>query len=256
MKNKFFNTINDFRVKHEPEILMGVGITGLVFSTTWAIKATIDAVKICEEKKARENKEKLTAKEIFKETWKLYLPVVLSTGISVPCIIAGNRISSKRMTALTTAYALSTTALNDYKNKIEEELGAEKKKEIEQKISQDKVTETSDKSKEIVINDEDEHLFHDEISGRYFKSTWNKILAAANDLNEECLTSINGSFTLNDWYDRIGLDGTSIGYWIGWSTPGYDNNKGLMKISLSTTLTKDNKPCGSIHYDVLPYPIN
>ena len=68
-------------------------------------------------KKKELKKDKLTLKEVFKETWKLYLPVVISTAVSIPCIITGNRVSNKRNMALAAVYTISETALQEYREK-------------------------------------------------------------------------------------------------------------------------------------------
>lgn len=255
MSSKFFNSVGNFGRKHSPEILMGMGITGLLFSATWAVKATIKAVRICDEKRANENKEKLTAKEVIKTTWKLYLPVVASVFVSVPCIIAGNRVSSKRTAALAAAYTISETALQEYQTKTKEIVGEKKVKQIEEAVAKEQVAKTKE-TKEIVLSDDSEQLFFEPLSGRYFKSTWNAIQKACNDINEEALGSSTGMYSLNDWFEKIGLDMTDVGDMLGWCTPTYGCSQGLMRISLTTTVTKDNKPCGCIQYDVRPYIVN
>lgn len=255
-KANVFDSLNNFRVKHEPELLMGMGITGLLFSTVWAVKATVKAVKICEEKKVNENKNKLTVKEIIGATWKVYIPVVASTLVSVPCIIASNRVSSKRNAALAAAYTISETALQEYQTKAKEVVGEKKEKQIRDAVSQSQVDKTPTATKEIVLNEDDEQLFFEPLSGRYFKSSWNKIQEACNTLNERTLGSTTGAYSVNDWFEAIGLPETDTGDMLGWCTPTFGCSQGLMRISLSANVTKDNKPCGAIQYDVRPYPVN
>lgn len=248
-----FDTLNNFRVKHQPEILMGMGIAGLLFSTAWAIKATIRATKICERKKLEENKNSLTFKEIFMETWKLYLPVAIGTIVSIPCIIAGNRISTKRTAVMAAAYTLSKTALDEYQNKTKELIGEKKEKEIRDEVVKDKAKRIE--SREVILSEDGEQLFLEPLTGRYFKSNWNQIQKSCNDLNEKALASSCGSYSLNEWFDSLGLDSTDVGQILGWATPYYGNSVGLMKIHMTTSKTKDNKPCGAICYDAEPYDI-
>ena len=85
-------TIKPLMVKHEPEILMSMGLVGLVSSVFLAVDATAKAARVVEEEKYRLNKEKLTKTEIIKAVWKLYIPTAVLTVASVPCIIAGNRV--------------------------------------------------------------------------------------------------------------------------------------------------------------------
>lgn len=121
-----FRYVKPFVTKHEPEILMGMGISGLIFSTVWAIRATFKASKAIRDYKESKQIEKITPKETFKLTWKYYWPVAASTLLSVPCIIAGNRVSSKRYAALATAYTISEAALQEYQDTTREIVGEKK----------------------------------------------------------------------------------------------------------------------------------
>lgn len=252
--SKIFESINTFRIKHEPEILMGVGIAGLLFSTAWGIKATIKATKICEHKKLDENKDRLTAKEVIKATWKLYIPVAVGIIVSVPCIIAGNRVSTKRTAIMAAAYTLSKTALDEYQNKTRELFGEDKEKEIKDALVKDRAKQIE--SKEVILYGDGDQLFLEPLTGRYFKSTWNDIQKACNDLNEKALNSSFGMYTLDDWFDEIGLESTTVGQILGWSTGYSGTSSGLMRIHMTTAKTKDDKPCGAICYDVGPYDIS
>lgn len=89
-----FRYIKPFVSKHEPEILMGMGISGLIFSTVWAVRATFKASKAIRDYKESKQIEKITPKETFKLTWRYYWPVAASTLLSVPCVIAGNNNSN------------------------------------------------------------------------------------------------------------------------------------------------------------------
>lgn len=251
---KLLENLNNFRVKHEPEILMGTGIAGLLVSTGLAVRATIKATKVCEKKKFEENKNKLTFKEVFKSTWKFYVPTAVGIIVSVPCIIAGNRVSTKRTAVMAAAYTLSKSALDEYQAKTKELVGEKKEQEIREEVVKEKAKQIE--SKEIILSgDDDLQLFLEPITGRYFKSTWNTIKEACNDLNERALGSSTGWYSLDDWFYKLGLESTMAGQLLGWGTPFYGNSAGLMKIHMTTAKTKDNKACGAICYDVEPYSL-
>lgn len=252
MKNNIAKTIKPMLVKHEPEILMSMGLVGMVFSTVWTVKATINAVRLIDKKKQELNVDKLTFKDTLKTVWKQYIPTVASTAISIPCIIAGNRVSSKRNAALATAYTLSETALQEYQTKTKEIVGEKKEQEIHEAISKDKVEKTYDASKILLTGDGDS-LFFEPITGRYFKSNWNKILKAANELNADALGG-NDEVTLNDWFDAIGLPPTKGNDYMGWST--MRGRQGLIDIQIDSSLTPDNVPCGAIYYVNEPILLN
>lgn len=242
--------IKPFVTKHEPEILMGIGISGLVFSTIWAVKATFKAAKAISDYKNSKNIEKVTPKEAFKLTWKYYWPVAVSTAVSIPCVIAGNRVSNKRYAALATAYTITESALQEYQNSAREIVGDKKVQQIQENVDAKKIESTYKDTTQIILTGNGDNLFFEPLSGRYFKSNWNDILKIANELNAQALSNMNGQITLNDWFNKLGLEDTNIGDDIGWDLNNNPNN--LIKIEISSHITKDNIPCGSISYKIQP----
>lgn len=246
-------TIKPFLVKHKPDILIYMGLSGLIGTMALLVNSTIKATKLVEARKIELNKEKLPAKEVFKTVWKCYIPPLVMTAVSIPCIIIGNRVSNKRNAALAAAYTISETALQEYQNKTKEIIGERKEQQIREAASKE-IVGNSYKSGATIISGNGDNLFYDELSGRFFNSTWNKVLKAANELNAK---AIGGSdiVTLNDWYEAIGLEPVDLGEERGWSV--YQKGaKGLISISLTSMLTEDNIPCAAIHYENRPYDIN
>lgn len=245
-----FRYIKPFVVKHEPEILMGMGISGLIFSTVWAVKATFQASAAIQNYKNSKNIDKITPKEAFKLTWRYYWPVAASTLLSVPCIIVGNRVSNKRYAALAAAYTISEAALQEYQEKTREVVGEHKAREIQEQVDAKKVEETYKGSHQIIMTGNGESTFFEPLSGRYFKSNWNSIAKAANELNAEAIGSMSMSISLNEWFSRLGLEDTEIGDVIGWELDGNPNN--LINIEITSHITKDNIPVGAISYKNQP----
>lgn len=248
MKNPF-KYVKPFVVKHEPEILMAMGIGGMMFSICWSIKASLKIAREIDKYKKTYGKEKLSTKEILKLSWKSYLPVVVSTAASIPCIIASNSVSNKRYAALATAYTVTEAAMQEYQDKAKEIIGEKKAKQIEESISKDKIDKTYAGGNQIILTERGDSLFYEPLSGRYFMSTWNDISKSANELNAEAISSMNGFTSLNDWFQKLGLDSTDIGDEIGWDVTC---SKNIIDISISSHITKDNVPCGAIYYNKRP----
>lgn len=252
MKNPL-KMIKPFASKHEPEILMAMGIGGMVFSIAWGIKATFKAARAIDNYKETYGKEKLSAKEVLKLTWKQYLPVVVSTAASIPCIIASNSVSNKRYAALATAYTVTETALQEYQDKVVEVVGDKKAKEIKESVSGDKINQTYQGGNQIIMTNNGTSLFYEPESGRYFMSTWNDISKAANELNARAIGDMSGVISLNDWFQKLGLDAVDMGDEVGWSIA--DGERNIIDISISSHVTKDNVPCGAIYYNCRPKAI-
>lgn len=254
MKNNIFKTIKPFIAKYEPEILMAMGISGMIFSVVWGIKATAKAVRRIDLRKQELQTDKLTTTEIVKTTWKLYLPVAISTAISIPCIVAGNRVSNKRNMALAAAYTISETALQEYQDKTKEIVGDKKYESIQESISADKIQKTyTEGTHNITMIGDGDSLFFEPLSGRYFKTNWNRISKAANELNANALASMSGEITLGEWFDILGLGPTDLDNTLGWTIA--DGKQGIIDISIDSVLTPDNQPCGSIRYNTYPKKI-
>ena len=107
--------------KHSPEILTGIGITGMVATTVLAVRATPKAIALLEEKKLET--DHISAVDTVKTTWKCYIPAAVTGITSIACLIGANSVNARRSAALATAYSLSQTALTEYKDKVVETIG-------------------------------------------------------------------------------------------------------------------------------------
>lgn len=231
--------------KHSPQILLGVGIAGMITSTILAIKATPKAIQIIEQKKKEENVEKLNATETVKATWKCYIPAVV-TGVSATvCLIGSNSVSNKRAAAIATAYEISKTTLNEYKDKVVEVVGEEKEKTIRDEIAKDKVKNNPVNESTIILAGDSDVLCYDSLSGQYFKSTLDKIHKAENEVNYRLLDE--NYISLNAFYDMVGIRNTSLGDDLGWNV-----DSGQLKIDISSQIAENGQPCLVLEYELSP----
>lgn len=240
----FIQTSKGYLNKHSPEILTGIGITGMVTSTVLAVKATPKALYLLEE--ANDIKgDKLTPVEVVKAAWKPYIPAVVTGVASISCIIGASAINAKRNTALAAAYTLSEKALKTYRDKVIETIGEKKEKEIKDKIAQDEVDKRPVSSSHVVLTSKGNTLCLDNISGRYFRSDLDTIRKAINEINRTL--TYDHYISLNEFYTKIGLDTIKNGYLLGWNL-----DDGLVELELSTCLGDNDEPCVVIDYSVSP----
>lgn len=247
MKNNIQNVVKPFLVKYKPELLISIGISGFIASNFLTASGTIKAVRLVDAEKNKRKVDKLSKKDTVKLCWKCYLPSVVTVGASIPCIMLGNNVNNKRNAALAAAYTVAETSLQSFKEETTKLIGEEKTKEVEHNVNQKQVEKTYNKA--LVIEGDADSIFLDPISGRYFKSTWNKLQLAANNLNASAIGGGN-EISLADWYDEIGLDRTAGSDEVGWTV--FDGTKGLITISMDSCITTDNRPCGVICYDTMP----
>lgn len=231
--------------KHSPEILTGVGIAGMIAGTVLAVKQTPKALELMGEKKEELGEEKLTVIEVVKTTWKCFLPIVVIDTISIICLIGADSVNLKRNMALMTTYALSETALKEYKDKAIEIVGEEKNREIIDAVAKDKISQNPVSKQEVIVTGKGKVLCYETLSGRYFESDINTLRTAESVINQKL---INENYALlNEFYYEIGLGMTDIGDDIGWEV-----SRGPFSLDVSSLVTEDGQPCLVIGYEVKP----
>lgn len=248
--------------KHSPEILTGIGIAGMVTTTVMAVKATPKALILIEEEKRRQNHklleeatangwekvehiETLRPVEAIKVTWKCYIPAAVTGMMAILCLVGASSVSARRNAALATAYTLSETAMKDYRQKVIETVGEKKERVVKEAVAKEKVEQNPVTNNEIIITEKGDTLCYDVISGRYFKSDIDKINKALNETNRRLLR--DSYVSLNDFYYEIGLDGTKIGYDLGWNI-----SQSMIELVFSSQLATDGTPCVVLDYDKMP----
>ena len=241
---KISKNIQKTLVKHGPEILTGLGITGMITTTVMAVKATPKALEIIKELEDKNNTS-LKPVEKVKATWQCYIPSAITGTLSSNCLIGASSASSKRNAVLATAYKLSESALKEYQDKVVETIGEKKEQAIRDSIAKDVIDRNPVKNNEVIITDNGDTLCYDAISGRYFKSNIDKINKIVNELNRVMLGDMYVS--LNDFYYELGLKGTDLGDQLGWNI-----NRGFIDLRFSTQLSEDDTPCMVIDYAVPP----
>lgn len=142
--------------KHSPEILMGIGVVGVVGTAVLASKATLQLDGILDDTSELLNKvsdvesrlelgEELTLtdgraytkKDVDKDRalvyfqagvkiTKLYLPAVSLGVVSIACLLGSHNIMKKRNVALMAAYRVLDEGFTSYRKRVIDEFGEEK----------------------------------------------------------------------------------------------------------------------------------
>lgn len=245
MRSNLFVTMKSGLTKHSPEILIGLGVAGLLGTTVLAVRETPKVLKLLENKKKELDVDKLSVKDTVKTVWKNYIPCAVLAVTSVACIVGASNISARRNAALAAAYAIGNKAFSDYKEEVINLLGEEKDKEIKERVADKLLKENPVTSKEVIITDNNEHLCYDEITGRYFKSSQNKIKEAQNVINDRLRDEMWVS--LNDLYYELCLPNVRVGDDLGWNI-----DDGYLDIILSSRIAEDGTPCLTLDYSIGP----
>lgn len=239
--------------KHSPEILIGMGVTGMIASTVLAVRATPKALELIEDKKDELDVDWLTKKEIVEAAWRPYVPSIALSVVSAACIIGGTTTNLKRNAALATVYSISENTLKEYQRRTVEIVGEEKAKEIEREVSRGKAREnisivSTDDSQFLCNTGDGNTLFYDTLSGRYFRSSVNSVDRAINNINKMMLTE--HYITINEFYNELGIPTIGAGSLIGWII-----DREMADISYDSDLDENGNPYVVIEYKNKPRPL-
>ena len=200
-----------FFKRHTPTILSIFSGIGVATTTILAVKATPKAVELI---KLEENKkqDKLTKVEIVKTAWKCYIPTGISMLSTLTCIFGSQYLNMKHQASLISAYTVLDKAYKDYVKKTEEIYGDDAKK-IKGEVAKDVI----DIDKIDLQNDQ--HLFFDYQTMRYFDATFDQVLEAEQRVNQELAAT--GYVSVNDFYRYLGLPGFEYSKNMGWTDEGH-----------------------------------
>jgi hypothetical protein len=189
---------------------------------------------------------RLSKTEKAKLVWLQFLPPTASGIFTIGCIITANKISSRKIAALTVAAGVSERALQEYKDKVVEKLGVRQDQKIRDDVAQDRVSANPGNSQQVIIAGTGEVLCYDMLTGRYFKSTMEDIKRAENKVNFELVQFM--SCSLSHFYDEIGLSPTTYTDTVGW------NMNNPMEVKFSSVISDDGRPCLAIEFSRNPTP--
>lgn len=232
--------------ENSPVILTGMAVSGAFLSAYFTYKGTRKSMIEIRETNDQIERASTTADDLsFLEelnlTWKNYIPAVSALGGTTACMIMATKIGLDRTAAMAGALVVTERTYDQYKEKVKETLGEAKHTKVVDAVATDRVNATPVNN--LVIVGEGEQLCFDEWSGRYFKSSMEKILQAKNDFNHELL--FGGPSSLSSFYSLVGLEPTQGSDDIGWMP------EHLLELTV-TSILKDNKACIAFQMDPMP----
>lgn len=240
--------------RHAPAILLATGIGAGFTAAGMACKATLKAKDALEEAAMQKAEEldiaeaELTTQEKLKVVVPIYAPSVALGVASSFLIVGAHRIDIRRNAALLAAYELSESSLKTWKDKTSEKVDEKTYESIQQSIAEQRFEDHPLRDEEIFDTGRGDRICMDSITGRYFRSSIQRIEDARNNLNALLLE--DGRACLNDFYDFLGLPPSDIGYVLGWNANGkYD----LVHTSTSRWISMPNgDPCMVVEFDMHP----
>lgn len=250
---KIINKVKFNVVKHSPEILMGLGIAGVITSTVLACRSTLKVQEILDYKEENmnnikevlaEGREDYTEEDARKDKtiimtttairlMKLYVPSVIIGAGSIACLLESHNVMRNRNAGLAAALAATTESFKQYRERVTEKYGDEVDKEMRYGIKKEKKEKDGKKTKEEIVVGCDEK----ELSGyaRYFNENninwsddpqFNLMFLRQNQnwANDKLISQ--GYLYLNDVYESLGFPKSKAGQVVGWVYDPNNNEHG------------------------------
>lgn len=235
---------------NSPVLLVGATITGVVATGILAAKGGYKARGIVDAAQAEKgpDAEPLTLQEKTKLTWLCYAPAAIAGASAVTSCLGVHYVHTKRFAELAGLYAITSGKLDDYKDKVEEALTGKKKEDFQSYMAQKSADGTPLINNEIIMTEGGNELYHDDFSGRWFRSSMARVDKVVNDVN--ALFIDEGEMDLNTFYDHLGLPPLPIGGDFGWQQAKVRR----IEITHGTIKTPDGQAANTISFRSDPKP--
>lgn len=230
--------------KNAPEVLFVAGVVGSVGSTVLACRATLKLsetlqvaqndlalARSIEDPEYSDGDRKKDITIIYTRSvgkvGRLYAPSVLLGAASIACLTKSHNILQERNLALTAAYAAVDKAFGAYRERVIEEYGEEKDRELRFPTEEIEVyDEESGKTETVkVLSDSHEHSmyarFFDQLSPSWSRDAEiNLVFLRCQQNWANDILKVRGHLFLNEVYDSLGIPRTKAGQAVGWVLKG------------------------------------
>lgn len=211
-----------FIKRNSATILSFMAIAGVVATAVTTAKATPKAITALENGRKTKGEE-LTTVEKAKTAIPIYIPSIITGAATIMCILGSNVLNQHSQASITSAYALTNQAYQDYRQKVREMYGEETDHKIIEAIAVDKAEHmhitasylSGDCDTSLEDNNGNQVLWYDKYSKRFFEASLEQVLTAEYHVNRNYI--LRGYNVLNELYDFLGLEPTDFGSEMGWA---------------------------------------
>lgn len=209
--NKLAHRTKLFMRRNGSTILTCMGGAGVIATVIMAVQATPKALELIKQAET-EKGEKLTKVEVVKAAGATYIPTAIMGGTTLACIFGANVLNKRQQAALMSAYALMDASYKEYRAKVTDIYGEDGDSKVREEIAKDKYD-----GADIVLEDNNK-LFYDEFSGRYFEAPMERVIKAEYEINKK-ITQWGGA-EVNEFYEWLDIPQLDAVNNMGWSTGG------------------------------------
>ena len=236
--------------KHSPKIMFVAGVIGVGATVVLACRATLKVDDVLQDHEKQMDKIDLARRTIdidnnvhqytdndakrdkmvvysktVVELIKLYGPSVVIGTASIAMLTGAHVVLSRRNVGLTAAYAAIEKGFREYRQRVSDEYGPDKERELRYDLTPCEVEdEAGNKSTVMVRKSGDKSIYarcFDELSTSWVDmdaggEIYNPIFLRTTQAYMNDLLRSRGHVTLNDVYDALGMPRTKEGFVVGW----------------------------------------
>lgn len=195
--------------KRRPEIFLGTSLVGIITTAVLGIKGGQDYSKECEKAVIKKRHQPLELNEKKQIALKAYWPVAASALLTGASMIFCYKAGKDQLAAATVAYVTAEKALAVYKDEVKKAVGEHKERKIHDEAAERQANEDTvvhfDAGGKILAEGTGDILFRDEVTGRLFYSTTDKIVNEMAVINMSKSTGSEPYASLQDYFDLQGL---------------------------------------------------
>lgn len=211
MSNKIAKAVTGFWKSHQETLLTGAIIASTVVAVYSAVRCTPKCMQILSEM------NDATAMEKAKKVLPVMAPTIMATGTSVGLTVLSHKLTSEKITALTSAYSVVKTLKDEYEEKTKEIVGEEKAEEIKNSALVDRANRISSETSaveyyETAPSREGEKIWWlcEPITGKEWKGSKAAVYRAVNKINSDILDARDNdddefNATIADIFRELGL---------------------------------------------------
>ena len=222
--------------KHSPQILFAAGIAGAVTSTVMACKSTLKLEEVLDDAEAEISDVKMNRDQNTREYYqdlsyvyakgayrvgRLYAAPIAIGSLSIGALTGSHITLTRRNAAVTAAYAATQKAFEDYRERVQDQLGEKKESDIHHAVQVVDVVDENGKKIKTPHADPNKWSmyarFFDEASVNWQKNAeLNRIFVTAQQNYANHLLHARGHVFLNEVYDMLGIPRCKAGQSVGW----------------------------------------
>ena len=242
--------------KNSPHIMFAAGLVGVGASVVLACRATLKLEKAADDIKtdlqavkmlgadAKENDVGYSSQDYGKDmlyvyaksairVGRLYGPAVV-VGTAGVVLLTGSHVQlSRRNQALTVTLAAAMKAFEEYRVRVQNEIGPERELNIYRGVREERIEGQKELVQTTDLTDGPSiysRVFDDNNPNFKNSAEWNRLFIQTQEAYANHMLNARGHVLLNDVYDQLGFDRTVPGSVVGWVRKG--NGDGYVNFGL------------------------